>query len=295
MAQTRRPPGLMEKGFVTANGIRVFYVAEGDGPLVLLCHGFPEAWFSWRHQLTPIAEAGFRAVAIDLPGYGLSDKPDTNYDVVWLCECLAGVIEGLGHERAVMVGHDWGGLLVWPFARLHPDRTAAVIGLNTPDLPRFPIPPTELFAQMGDTFQYILNFQERGAMEARFESDPRQFLTLFYLGAAVKREVFTDDVIDRYLAYFEPLGAITPPLEYYRNMDRSWELTEHIADVKVEVPSLMISAAGDPVLSPSMADGMEERVLDLERVLIEDCGHWTQQEQPEATTKHITDFLGRLR
>lgn len=285
----------MDKGFVTTNGIRVFYVAEGEGPLVLLCHGFPEAWFSWRHQLEPLAAAGFRIVAIDLPGYGLSDKPDVAYDVVWLCDCLAGVIDGLGYDRAVMVGHDWGGLLVWPFARLHRDKTAAVIGLNTPDLPRFPIPPTQVFAQMGDTFQYILNFQERGAMEARFESDPRGFLTLFYLGAAVKKEVFSDDVIDRYLECFSPKGAITPPLEYYRNLDRSWELTEHIADMKVEAPSLMISAAGDPVLTPAMADGMEERVLELERVVIEDCGHWTQQEQPEATTRHMKRFLERLR
>lgn len=285
----------MDTGFVTANGIRVFYAARGEGPLVLLCHGFPEAWFSWRHQLEPIADAGYRAVAIDLPGYGRSDKPDVNYDVVWLCECLSGVVEGLGYDDAVMVGHDWGGLLVWPFARLHAPRTRAVIGLNTPDLPRFDIPPTQLFAQMGDTFQYILSFQERGAMEARFESDPKQFLTLFYLGAAVRKEVFADDVIERYLEYFSPRGAITPPLEYYRNLDRSWDLTEHIADVKVEVPSLMISAAGDPVLTPAMADGMEDRVTDLHRVLVEDCGHWTQQEQPEMTSRHMVEFLEGLR
>jgi pimeloyl-ACP methyl ester carboxylesterase len=115
---------------------------------VLLCHGFPEFWYSWRHQIGPLAEAGLHVVAVDLPGYGRSDKPDRSYDVEWLTACLSEAIEGVGHERAVLAGHDWGGLLVWPFARIHPHRTAGVIGLNTPDLPRTPIPTTEFLRQM---------------------------------------------------------------------------------------------------------------------------------------------------
>ena len=235
-------------------------------------------------------------MAIDLPGYGRSDKPDVTYDVAWLSACLAGVIEGLGHERAVMVGHDWGGLLVWPFARLHPDRVAGVIGLNVPDLPRYDIPPTELFEALGsDQHSYILFFQQRHEAEAVLESDVPAVLKRVFLGeGTVRKEVFTDEVIGVYAETFSPKGAFTPPLEYYRNMDRNWELMEPHDDEKIEVPCLMICAAGDPVLPPSLADQMEGRVLDYEVVTIEDCGHWTQQEQPEATTQAMLTYLRRL-
>jgi pimeloyl-ACP methyl ester carboxylesterase len=283
-------------GYVVANGIRIFYVEEGSGPLVLLCHGFPESWYSWRHQLEPLGEAGFRAVAIDMPGYGRSDKPDATYDVEWLSACLAGVIEGLGHERAVMVGHDWGGLLVWPFARLHRERVAGVIGLNVPDLPRYDMPPTELFAALGsDQHSYILFFQKRYEAEAVLEADVDAALRTVFLGdGTVRKEVFTDEVLRVYADTFRPKGALTPPLEYYRNMDRNWELMEPHDSMKIEVPCLMICAAGDPVLPPALADQMEGRVLDYEVVTIEDCGHWTQQEQPEATTEHMLSYLRRL-
>jgi pimeloyl-ACP methyl ester carboxylesterase len=283
-------------GYAVANGIRLYYVSEGEGPLVLFCHGFPEFWYSWRKQLGPLAAAGFRAVAIDMPGYGRSDKPDVTYDIVWLARCLADLIPTLGHERAVMVGHDWGGILVWAFARLHPERTAGVVGLNTPDLPRFDIPPTEVFRMASDKHNYITMFQERGVAEARFAEDPRDFLLKFYRGwSSVHAEVFTDEDVDRYLEQFAPAGAITPPIEYYRNMDRNWELLKDVDDLKIEVPCLMITAEGDPVLHPGLAQGMEARVPDLETVMIEDCGHWTQQEKPEETTAHILGYLQKLR
>lgn len=286
----------MQEGFVIANGIRIFYVEEGEGPLVLLCHGFPESWYSWRHQLQPLGDAGFRTVAIDLPGYGRSDKPDVTYDVDWLSSCLAGVIEGLGHERAVMVGHDWGGLLVWPFARLHPEKVAGVIGLNVPDLPRYDMPPTELFEALGsENVSYILFFQKRGEAEAVIEADVRDFLEKRFRGfVTVQKDAFTDDDIAVFTEAFGPKGAITPPLEYYRNMDRNWELMEPHDDKKIDVPCLMICAADDPVLPPELADQMEGRVLDYEVVTIEECGHWTQQEQPEKTTEHMLNYLRRL-
>ena len=283
----------MTPGYVVANGIRVFYVSAGDGPLVLLCHGFPETHFSWRHQLEPIARAGFRAVAIDMPGYGRSDKPDVTYDVTWLTACLAGVIPGLSHERAVMVGHDWGAMLVWSFARLHPERTAGVIGMNVPDLPRFDVPPIELFKMLGSkSVQYMIDFQERGTAEESIESDLDTFLEKTFKGfGTVHKEVFTDEVMEHYRAALRPKGAITPLLEYYRNMDRNWELMEPYDDIKIEVPSMMIGAAGDKILPPEMADGMETRVVNLTKVVVEDCGHWTQQEQPEVATRHILDHL----
>ena len=286
----------MRSGHAVTNGIRVFYVEEGEGPLVLLCHGFPELAYSWRNQMAPLAEAGFRAVAIDLPGYGRSDKPDVRYDVVWLCACLAGVIEALGAERAVVTGHDWGGLLAWPLARMHPERVAGVIGVNTPDTLLPPVPPTEYLSRHGSSkHSYILEFQKRGEPEAFFEADTAAALELFFKGPVTTHpEVFTDEVMQVYVNAFSPAGAMTPPLDYYRNIDRNWELIAHLDSIQIEVGCLMISAANDPVLHPGLTKGMEARVPNLTKVVIDDCGHWTQQEQPEATTEHMLAYLKRL-
>ncbi|MGH2751318.1 MAG: alpha/beta fold hydrolase [Actinomycetota bacterium] len=283
-------------GFVVAHGIRIYYVEEGEGPLVLLCHGFPELAYSWRNQMAPLADAGFRTVAIDLPGYGRSDKPEVCYDVLWLCACLAAVVEALGSQSAVVAGHDWGGLLAWPLARLHPERVAGVIGINTPDLPRPPVPPTEYLRARGSSkHNYILEFQKRVEPEAFFESDTRTALELFFKGpVTMHTEVFTDEVMQVYVDAFSPKGAMTPPLEYYRNIDRNWELMADHDGAPVEVPCLMISAANDLVLHPGLADGMEERVPRLQKVVIEDCGHWTQQEKPRETTAHMLAYLKSL-
>ena len=285
----------MNERFVVANGIRIYCVEEGDGPLVLMLHGFPEFSYSWRHQMGPIAQAGYRAVAIDLPGYARSDKPDARYDSEYVGRCIDGVITGLGHDDAVLIGHDWGAFVMWPFARTHAARVHGLVGLNVPDLPRYDMPPTELFKALGSNkVQYILDFQDK-AIEEQIEKDVTGFIELFLRGpAAVHKEVFTDEVLRAYVDVFAPAGAFTCPLDYYRNMDRNWELAAAFADVKIEVPTLMISAEGDPVVPPSLAEGMEERVLDLEKVVIEDCGHWTQQEQPEATSEHIVRFLRRI-
>jgi pimeloyl-ACP methyl ester carboxylesterase len=291
-------PAGARDGYAVTNGVRIYYVEQGEGPLVLLCHGFPELWYSWRHQLAPLAEAGFRAVAVDLPGYGRSDKPDVSYDVEWVNATLAGLVRALGHERAVLAGHDWGGLLVWPFARRYPETTAGVIGVNTPDLPRPPMPLVQLLRQaFPDEPPYIVQFQEPGAAEwvLSWGRGAADFLELVFRGpGTVQRDAFPDDVLAVYVDAFSPRGAFTPPIGYYRALDRSWELTADVADRTVDVPCLMISAAGDPVLTPAMTAGMEERVPDLERVVIEDCGHWTQQEQPAATSAAMLAYLRRL-
>jgi pimeloyl-ACP methyl ester carboxylesterase len=291
------PPGASD-GYAVTNGIRLYYVEQGSGPLVLLCHGFPEIWYSWRHVLAPLAEAGFRAVAVDLPGYGRSDKPDVAYDVEYVNACLAGLVPALGHERAVLAGHDWGGLLVWPFARRYPGRTAGVIGVNTPDLPRTPIPLVQLLRQaMPEDPPYIVQFQEPGVAEwvLSWGRGARDFIELTLRGpATVNTDAFPDDVIDVYTEALRPRGALTPPLDYYRNLDRSWHLTADLAGKTVDVPCLMISATGDPVLTPAMTEGMEERVPDLERVVIADCGHFTQQERPAETAAAMVRYLRRL-
>ncbi|MBV8952044.1 MAG: alpha/beta hydrolase [Actinobacteria bacterium] len=289
----------MREAYAATNAIRLFYLEDGevDAPLVLLLHGFPELAYSWRHQLEPLAAAGYRAVAVDLPGYGRSDKPDVAYDVEWVNACLAGLVRSLGHERVVVAGHDWGGLLAWPFARRYSEMTAGVIGLNTPDLPRPAIPPVQLMRQVFDPPVYIVQLQDRGVAEwvLSWGRGARDFLEMMFRNEATARvNAFPDDVLDVYVEAFSPVGAFTPPIEYYRNLDRNWELTADLADVRIEVPCLMISAAGDPVLSPAMTVGMEERVPKLRRVVIEDCGHWTQQERPAETTAAMLEYLATL-
>lgn len=279
--------------YVVTNGIRLFCVEQGRGPLVLMLHGWPEFWWSWRHQLPVLAAAGYHAVAVDLPGYGRSDKPDVTYDEEWVNTCMAGAITALGHERAVMVGHDWGGLLVWPFARRFPERTAAVVGVNTPDLPRMPSSPIALM-RMIDPPIYIVQFQDRGPAEWFLGSDVRAWLGGIFLGAAThKKDAFDAATIDQYVEQFAPLGAVTPPIEYYRNFERNWELSAGLPPT-VDGPALMVMAEHDPVLTPAMADGMEARVPLVRKVLIKDSGHWTQQEQPDAFNAALLEFLEGL-
>jgi pimeloyl-ACP methyl ester carboxylesterase len=286
--------------YVTTNGVRLFCLEAGPpaGPMVLLLHGFPELAYSWRFQVAALGAAGFHVVAPDLPGYGRSDKPDIPYDCEWINACLIGLIDACGHERAVVVGHDWGGILVWTMARQHPARIAGVIGVNTPDLPRPPLPPVQLLRQIFvDTPIYIIQFQERGVAEWVLGSWGRgidDFVEMIFGATTQNSAAFPPDVLDVYKDAFRPVGALTPPIEYYRNLDRNWELTAPIADRTVDVPCLMISAADDPVLTPAMTLGMEERVPNLERVVIESCGHWTQQERPEETNAAMLAYLRRL-
>jgi len=287
-------PAVRER-YVTTNGIRLFCVEEGQGPLVLLVHGFPEFWWSWRAQLGALAAAGYRAVAVDLPGYGRSDKPDVPYDEPWVNACLAGAVESLGAEQCVIAGHDWGGLLVWPFVRRYPHLVAGVVGINTPDLPRGTLPPLAVMEHVfGDKPNYIMQFQPYGPAEYIIGRDPRAFMEAMLLGPATRQpQVFTSDVVDRFTEVFATDGALTPPLSYYRSMDVNWHAAADLPE-RIDRPALMVCAEHDPVLRPAMSEGMEDRISDLTRVLIEDCGHWTQQEQPDALNRALVDFCDRL-
>jgi pimeloyl-ACP methyl ester carboxylesterase len=265
---------------------------------VLLLHGFPELAYSWRQQVDVLADAGYHVVAPDLPGYGRSDKPDVTYDVTFLNGTFRALVHALGHERVVIAGHDWGGILVWHFARMYPETTAGVIGVNTPDLPRPAMPPVQLLKQIfADTPIYIIGFQERGAAEwvLSWGRGADDFVELIFGGATTQnRDAFPDEVLDVYKAAFRPLGALTPPIEYYRNLDRNWQLSAAWAERVIDVPCLMISAADDPVLTPAMTAGMEERVPNLTRVVIARCGHWTQQERPAETNTAMLEYLATL-
>lgn len=298
---------------------------QGEGPAVVLCHGFPELAFSWRHQIGPLAEAGFRAVAPDQRGYGGSDRPEpaSAYDIHHLTGDLVGLLDALGIEKAVFVGHDWGGFVVWAMPILHPERTAGVVGVNTPYTPRPPKPPTEMMRMLvggQDERMYILWFQQPGVAEAVLDANPRLVFEKLMRGgvdparamAASMKDglpdmnpfrrleeveplgdpILTEEELDVYVRTFERTG-FHGGVSWYRNFDRNWETAPEVGVAPVEVPSLMICAEWDPVLRPEMAADMPTRVPDLEMHTIPRCGHWTQQERPEELNRLLVDWLRR--
>lgn len=299
----------------------------GSGPAVVLCHGFPELGYSWRHQLPALAAAGFRAIAPDQRGYGGSDRPERvdAYDVHHLTGDMVGLLDGLGIERAVFVGHDWGGLVVWALAVLHPARVAGVVGVNTPNLPRAPRPPTELMRLMAggrDERMYILWFQQPGVADAVLAAQTRLvFEKLMRAGIApgqgaaraaemgfepgdmnpfrrlpelpeLGEAILSPEELDVYVRSFERTG-FSGGVNWYRNIDRNWETAPGVGATPIDVPCLMVTAEWDPVLRPEMATGMGALIPDLETVSIPRCGHWTQQERPDELNRVLVDWLRR--
>ncbi|QRN98008.1 alpha/beta hydrolase [Archangium violaceum] len=309
---------------VETNGIHLHIAEAGEGPLVLLLHGWPESWYSWRHQLRALADAGYHAVAPDVRGYGRSDKPLAieAYSMKNLLADYIGLLDALGEETAVVVGHDWGAAMAWNSAALHPDRYRAVVGMSVPHLGRPPMPPTRLFeAMFKDSWFYILYFQEPGVAEAEFEADiPRTMRTILSGGvpgfdttAEVVRsrkkgdKFFTgidtpgklpDWLTEDDLAYFvkELEGSgFRGGLNRYRNMDRDWEELPELATVRIEQPALFIIGEKDPGRAFAPVDLMKPLVPNLEEVLvIPGAGHWIQQERAAEVNAALLAFLKEL-
>ena len=282
---------------VTTNGIRMHFVEQGQGFPVLFMHGFPEMWYSWRFQIPALAEAGFRTIAPDMRGYGETDKPKgiEAYDIQHLVGDMVGLLDALRLEKAVIVGHDWGGVIVWQMASLAPQSVERVISLNTPCRGRGRTRPTDGMKQLADgRFNYILHFQQPGLAESEIEPDVRKWLGSTIRRIAKHPEFLTDEVLDVFADAFRK-GGMTGPINYYRNTDRNWETTAQLADKQVLQPSLMVCAENDPILIPQSADGMEKYVPNLTRNLIKDCGHWTQQEQPAQVNRILVEWLRGLR
>jgi pimeloyl-ACP methyl ester carboxylesterase len=310
---------------VRTNGTSMHVAECGRGRPVLLCHGFPELWSSWRHQLPVLAEAGCHAIAPDQRGYGGTDRPDavSAYDIEHLTGDLIGLLDAMGEERAVFVGHDWGAIVVWNLAVMAPDRVEAVVGMSVPFTPRPPVPPTELMkALAGDRFLYILYFQREGPADRELARDPRRTLLKAYWsvsGEAPKGSIrrlpkegtayldqlaeppqgvlpswLSQEDLDDNVASFRRTG-FTGALNWYRNFDRNWELTERFADRKVEQPALFVAGERDPVLRMTPPELMDGWVTDLRgKVLVPGAGHWVQQEAPEHVNAALLDFLSAL-
>ncbi len=282
---------------IETNGIHFHYVEQGNGSPVLLLHGFPELWYSWRHQIPALAAAEFRAIAPDLRGYGESDKPSEieAYDIQHLVADLVGLLDALGIERAVIAGHDWGGIIVWQFALMHPDRVERVISLNTPFRPRGHVSPLETFKAAPDgRFNYILHFQEEGVAEREMEADLEGSMRRIFGGTGARAGAISDEEIAVFVEAFRK-GGLRGPINFYRNFQKNWETSADLTGKQVLAPSLMITAENDPVLTPDMAVGMERSVPNIRFHNVKNSGHWTQQEQPEEVNRVMIDFLGDLR
>jgi pimeloyl-ACP methyl ester carboxylesterase len=320
---------------IKANGISLNVAEQGDGPIVLLCHGFPEGWYSWRHQLEALAAAGYHAIAPDMRGYGKSDRPEAidQYTIFHMVGDLVGVLDAVEAKDAVIVGHDWGAQIAWHTARLRPDRFRAAAILSVPYRPRGKVRPTSVMPQTAEAQFYQLYFQEPGAAEAEFERDPRATLGAMLYGgsgegaAAIRANAeragrpagvgmvsrkdgllpkvpvplpswLSAADLDYYGGEFARSG-FRGPLNYYRNIDRNWELMGAFEGVKVVVPSLYIAGDHDMVIAfPGAAEqiaNMKQSVPQLREIkMLPGCGHWTQQERPQEVNAALVDFLRSL-
>jgi pimeloyl-ACP methyl ester carboxylesterase len=307
---------------VDTNGIRMRVAEQGEGPLVLLCHGFPESWYSWRHQLPALAAAGYRAVAPDMRGYGGTDRPEPidQYTQLHHVGDMVGLLDAFGVEAATIVGHDWGAPVAWNAALLRPDRFRAVAALSVPYTPRGGTRPTEALARAyGDTFMYMLYFQTPGVAEAELERDVRSTMRRVLcaisgdgVGMPVqpRHSTFLESMpdadtlpawltpsdVDVYTAEFERTG-FRGGLNWYRNLDRTWELMAPWRGARIEVPALFVAGDRDPVVTRSRAavDNLAASVPGLrERVLLPGAGHWTQQERPHEVNDALIAFLAAL-
>ena len=302
---------MSERQVQLENGIELHVVEDGSdrseiGQLVVLCHGFPELAFSWRHQIPALARAGYRVVAPDMRGFGQSSAPPEveAYDVVSLCGDMTGLLDALGEEDAIFVGHDWGASLVWSLAVLEPERVRAVAGLSVPFVPRAPAAPIPIMRRhLGEDF-YIVWFQAPGVADEALARDVRRTLTTSRQWTAQWADEdrrtpkiapwMTEDELAVYVRAFERTG-FTGGLNWYRNIDRNWELTEGVADRHVPQPAFFLSGELDPVRRFMPAAAMQGWVDDLRAEIdVPEAGHWVQQQAPDAVNAALLEFLGGL-
>jgi len=315
---------------VETNGIHMHVAEAGRGPLVVMCHGFPESWYSWRHQLAALAAAGYHAVAPDMRGYGQTDAPDAieAYTLLHLVGDIVGLVAALGEKAAVVAGHDWGAPVAWHAALLRPDVFRAVIGLSVPFRPRGSTRPTTVMPQTDEAVFYQLYFQAPGVAEAELGRDPRATIRrLLYTGSGdlpsrggdaglpgmVRRgggfleqtvdpetlpAWLTDSDVAFYAGEYARAG-FRGGLNWYRNIDRNWELLGPYAGALVSVPALYVAGDRDLVVR---FPGMDQLIPNLSKfvprlqrtVMLTGCGHWTQQERAAEVNAVMLEFLKSL-
>lgn len=310
-----RPRLISHDGF----NLALYESGPKDGYPLVLVHGWPEMAYSWKNQMAPLARAGYRVIALDLRGFGGSDAPFglEHYGISQIVSDIEAVLDDIGAPRAAIIGHDWGGIIVWHAARMLASRVSHVIGLCTPHIPRAPADPIKIFRKRHGDEHYFVHFHDHpGKADELFASDPEAFFRMMFqppeLGAQVTSEIFH---MPKRFAAFRGAGGPTVDcvmsaadlavyarayrqsgfhggLNLYRNSTANWALAEGLSE-KISQPSLMISGERDLFLPPSFADGMPALVPDLERHVIEDCGHWMMWEAPKQVNELMVNWLGR--
>lgn len=320
-------PGVTHRQ-LAVNGIDIHVAEAGTGPLVVLCHGFPHLWYSWRHQMPALAGAGWHVVAPDMRGYGNTSAPvdASAYGSTEVCGDVIGLIDAYGAERAVLVGLDFGAQLVWETALRHPDRLDAVVVLNNPYTGRSKMRPTDAFATMArDHFLHLHYFQAVGPADAELDADPREFLARIYWALSGEGSYFdvfrhpsaghgyvevlppapalpwswlTPEELGYYAAEFGCTG-FTGGLNWYRAIDLRWEQTESLGSAPVEVPTYFLAGERDVDLAGFSGrdplERMRSLVTDLrELVIVPAAGHLVQMEKPAEVNHHLVRFLSEL-
>lgn len=290
------------------------YVEEGSGPPVVLCHGFPETWYSWRYQIPTLAKAGFRVIAPDMRGYGETDSPAEleSYDMGHLVGDLTGLLDALGLEKAVLVGHDLGSNVVWMTAVMHPERVERIANLSGVYRGRPGQGPIKALKEQSDQRSaYVVYFQMPNLAETFFNSDLKMNLRRLYQFCAADSNFLAETDLDVFVEAFKKSG-LTGPINWYRNIDRNWETTKELAGKPVSCPAIVITsdsgrtpmwpeapwtpAGYKPLTSrPNLSQEAEQLVPNLRgRHVISNCGHWIQQEKPAEVNALLLDFLADL-
>lgn len=318
----------VEFRYVESNGIRMrLAIMENDGPTVLMAHGWPESWYAWRHQMLALSEAGYRVVAPDMRGFGGTEAPAdvADYDIRVLAADMVGILDALGEEQAVMVGHDWGSIVAWHSVLLYPERFTGLVAMSVPYSGRGEQSPLRAWeAAFGDNFYYILYHQEPGVAEAEYDADPRGLLSRLYVSPTAAREEpevtdrhrdaggwiprmgapleqpewLSEEDLDYLVSQFEAAG-FRGGVNYYRNFHRNWEITADLDGVTVQVPTVFLAGERDVVIAGATEDQLEasmSRVVDELRdvILLPEAGHWIQQELPDETSEILLEFVDSL-
>ena len=276
--------------YIIANGINLHYVTQGEGPLILMLHGFPEFWYSWRHQIPEFAH-DYKVVALDLRGYNESDKPKKleEYKMEELVEDVKEVIQGLGYESCILVGHDWGGAIAWNFAYTYPDLVDKLIVMNMPHPAKFMEgikTPQQLLRSW-----YVFLFQLPWLPEMLFHWNDYKVIDSLFLETAIDKTAFSPTDLEAYKDAAAQRGALTAMFNYYRNVvselfsdkQRKWDV--------LNIPTLMIWGENDHALGKELTDGTEKYVNNLQIKYIPQCSHWVQQEQPLLVNQYMHEFL----
>ena len=273
--------------YAETNGVRLHYVAQGEGPLVVLLHGFPEHWYSWRHQIAPLAQAGFRVVAPDMRGYNLSDKPRGGYDIKNLTKDVRGLIRALGERSATVVGHDWGGVIALQFPLDYPQACNRLIVMNAPLIRSW-----YWGRRNYPNNRYALLMQAPGLAERRMWSDIDATTAQVFRAVAADSVAFSNDDIATFAAALKQPGALSAAMKYYRSIYwPDWFLTWPDRNQRITCPTQFIWGRDDPAVRLPFMEEAAQQVDDLRTVLIDNAGHWVQQEQPSQVTTAMLDFL----